>query len=39
MKKIIEKESKYFASILGASCDVEGVCYEGRECCGKITSI
>lgn len=36
IRRLVSQESKYFASILGASCDVDSICYEGRECCGKI---
>lgn len=28
--------AEIFSSILGASCTTQGICNEGRECCGKV---
>lgn len=33
------KDAKYFSSILGSSCVTQGICNEGKECCGKIYTL
>lgn len=41
MHKEIDKieGAKIFSSILGAPCETEFICKEGKECCGKINAI
>lgn len=39
MIREVSEVSPYYSLMLGSSCEVEGKCYEGRECCGKIKSL
>ena len=32
-------EAKYFSSILGPSCETQGICKEGKESCGKVLKL
>ena len=31
--------SEIFASVLGPTCETTGMCYEGKECCGKVYAL
>lgn len=41
MKGLVEniKGAENYASTLGASCVTQGICNEGRECCGKVYTL
>ncbi|MCI6265646.1 MAG: FAD-dependent thymidylate synthase [Erysipelotrichaceae bacterium] len=39
MRSLVTDESKYFSNILGPTCETEGICYEGKESCGKIKKL
>ena len=39
MRSLVTDESKYFSNILGPACETEGICYEGKESCGKIKKL
>lgn len=36
IRNIVVDNSTYFSQILGPTCEVDGICYEGKESCGKI---
>lgn len=33
------EDAKYFSSILGSTCVTQGICNEGKECCGKVYAL
>lgn len=33
------EDAKYYSTVLGASCDTQGVCNEGKECCGRVYNL
>ena len=37
IKKI--EGAEIFSSVLGPTCETTGMCYEGRECCGKVYTL
>ncbi len=41
MKKLVSKENgaENYASILGATCLTQGICNEGKECCGRVYTL
>lgn len=39
MRNLVATKSEYLPQILGPTCEVEGKCYEGKECCGKIKKL
>lgn len=32
-------DCKYYSQILGPTCETQGICNEGKECCGKVYSL
>ena len=33
------KGAEEFSKVLGPTCETEGMCYEGKECCGKVYTL
>lgn len=41
VRRIISEldDCKYYSQILGPTCETQGICNEGKECCGKIYTL
>ena len=39
MVREAKRKAPIFGNYLGATCDVLGVCPEGKECCGKVYTL
>lgn len=39
MRRLVSEQAPYFSKILGPSCEVDFICHEGDESCGKIEKI
>ena len=33
------EDAQYFSRILGSTCMTQGICHEGKECCGKVYTL
>ena len=39
MRHLVSEKAPYFSKLLGPTCEVDQVCHEGKESCGKIKKI
>lgn len=39
MRYLVSEKAPYFSKLLGPTCEVDQVCHEGKESCGKIKKI